>query len=107
MFQIYFYVNLFRPLEKSHIINNKRLNKKTIETLLNEIYTLDRQENKNRVESFANENDIEKDKSSTSRQCEICKFCYFTKENFRFQHYLCDACHDLTMLSYSLKNMLF
>ena len=36
----------------------KKLNRKTIEKLLNEIFTLDKQENKNRVERFANENDI-------------------------------------------------
>lgn len=36
----------------------KKLNRKTIEKLLNEIFTLDKQENENRVERFANENDI-------------------------------------------------
>lgn len=36
----------------------KELNRKTIEKLLNEIFTLDKQENENRVERFANENDI-------------------------------------------------
>ena len=42
--------------------------------------------------------DFEKNKNSNSRQCEICSFYYFTNKNFRFQHYLCDGCHDLTML---------
>lgn len=36
----------------------KKLHRKTIEKLLNEIFTLDKQENENRVERFANENDI-------------------------------------------------
>lgn len=36
----------------------KKLNRKTIEKLLNEIFTVDKQENENRVERFANENDI-------------------------------------------------
>ena len=30
MYQIYFYVNLFNPLENSSIINEKSLNKRTI-----------------------------------------------------------------------------
>ena len=30
MYQIYFYVNLFHPLENSSIINEKSLNKRTI-----------------------------------------------------------------------------
>ena len=35
MYQIYFYINLFNPLENSGIINEKVLNKKAIEKLLN------------------------------------------------------------------------
>ena len=58
VFQIYFYVNLFRLLKDSQIVNNKKLNKKTIKTLLNEIFALDRQGNETRVERFAKENDI-------------------------------------------------
>ena len=47
IFQLYFYDNLFIPDEKSKIQNNNRLNKKTIETLLNELIALDNQnENK-------------------------------------------------------------
>ena len=61
MFQIYFYVNLFKLLEHSQLINNKKLNKKTIEAILNEIFTLDKQENENRVERFAKENDISRE----------------------------------------------
>ena len=41
MYQIYFYVNLFNPLENSSIINEKILNKRTIEKLLNK--TINRQ----------------------------------------------------------------
>ena len=39
MYQLYFYVNLFNPLEDSSIINEKGLSEKTIEKLLNEILT--------------------------------------------------------------------
>ena len=58
MYQIYFYVNLFNPLENSSIIIEKILNKRAIEKLLNEILSTDRQENENRREQFAEENDI-------------------------------------------------
>ena len=59
MFQIYFYVNLFNPLENNNIINEKSLNKRTVEKLLNEILSTDKQENKNRMEQFTEENNIE------------------------------------------------
>ena len=38
VFQIYFYDNLFNPNENSKIQDKKRLNKRTIETLLNELF---------------------------------------------------------------------
>ena len=39
-FQLYFYDNLFNPDENSKIQDKTRLNKKTIETLLNELFVL-------------------------------------------------------------------
>ena len=39
MYQLYFYVNLFNPLEDSSIINEKSLSEKTTEKLLSEILT--------------------------------------------------------------------
>ena len=36
IFQLYFYVNLFAPLENSSIVNNKKLSKSTLEKFLNE-----------------------------------------------------------------------
>ena len=49
-YQLYFYVYLFIILEDSRIINEKSLTKQTIEKLLNEILTTDRQENERRIE---------------------------------------------------------
>ena len=46
IFQLYFYDNFFNPDENSKIQDKTKLNKKTIETLLNEIFVLDNQ-NKN------------------------------------------------------------
>ena len=58
IFQLYFYVNLFTPLENSSIVNDKKLSKLTLEKLLNEIFYLDRDKNENLVEQFAEEKEI-------------------------------------------------
>ena len=48
IFQLYFYNSLFNPNENSKIQDKAKLNKKTIETLLNELFVLENQ-NKNKV----------------------------------------------------------
>ena len=53
MYQIYFFVNLFNPLEKSSVVIEKSPNKHTIKKLLNEIST-DRQKNEDRMISLPN-----------------------------------------------------
>ena len=59
VFQIYFYDNLFNPDENSKIQNKKWLNKKTIETSLNELFVLDDQEtNEATIKQYANEKNI-------------------------------------------------
>ena len=60
IFQIYFYFNLFLPFENSSIIKNTKLSKKTIEKLLNEIFSLHRDESEKEVEKFAEEKDIKR-----------------------------------------------
>ena len=42
VYQIYFYINLFNPLDNSGILSEKNLNKRTIEKLLNEILSTNR-----------------------------------------------------------------
>ena len=54
IFQIYFYQNLFKPEENSKIQGNEKLNKKTVETLLNKIFSLDDKENEIKMEEYAN-----------------------------------------------------
>ena len=44
IFQPYFYDNLFNPNEDSKIQDKAKLNKKTTETLLNELFVLDNQD---------------------------------------------------------------
>ena len=44
-FQLYFYKNLFDPDEKSKISSHGTLNKSTLETIINEIFSTDVDEN--------------------------------------------------------------
>ena len=60
IFQLYFYTNLFVPKNNSKIITNKVLNLKTIETLLNEIFSLNISESEHLVETFAEEHNIKR-----------------------------------------------
>ena len=54
MFQIYFYQNLFNPDKNRKIQGETKLNKKTVETLLNEIFSLDNKENEIKMKEYAN-----------------------------------------------------
>ena len=59
IFQKYFYNNLFNPDENSTIQDKKWLNKRTIETLLIELFVLDNQEtNEATIRQCANKNKI-------------------------------------------------
>ena len=59
IFQIYFYDNLFNPDQNSKIQNKTKLNKKTIETLLNELFVLDDQEQSEAtINEYVNDRDI-------------------------------------------------
>ena len=54
IFQLYFYNNLFNPDENSKIQSNNRLNKKTIETLPNELFAIENQnKNEKNMEQYA------------------------------------------------------
>ena len=58
IFQLYFYYNLFNPLKNSSIVQETTITKHTIEKLLNEIFSLNKDENENIVTQFALENNI-------------------------------------------------
>ena len=58
IFQIYFYKNLFDPEEESKINGETRLTKKTVETLLNEIFTLDDVQNELKMNDLADDLNI-------------------------------------------------
>ena len=57
--QVYFYDNFFNPDKNSKIQDKKRLNKRTIATLLNEPFALDSQDtNEATIKQYANENNV-------------------------------------------------
>ena len=60
IFQLYFYYNLFVTFKNSSIVEDKKLSKKIVEKLLNEIFSLDRDQNEEIVEAFAKEKDIKR-----------------------------------------------
>ena len=55
IFQLYFYENLFNPDKNSKIQNESKFKKSTVETLLNELFSLDDRENEIKIEEFADE----------------------------------------------------
>ena len=38
---------------------------------------------------------IDTNKRSASKECNICHYWYFLDENFNYEPYLCNGCHDL------------
>ena len=38
---------------------------------------------------------IDKNKTSTSKDCDICQYWYFLNKGVKFQPYVCNRCHDL------------
>ena len=38
---------------------------------------------------------IDTDKTSASKECNICHYWYFLDKNFNYDPYLCNGCHDL------------
>ena len=55
LLQLYFHKNIFNPDERSKIINHETLNKKTIEQILNEIFSTDVNQNEHEMENYKKE----------------------------------------------------
>ena len=49
--------------------------------------------------------EIEVNKTSASRECELCHHWFFKNVEFKFQEHVCNICHDLLTMAYSLKNI--
>ena len=48
---------------------------------------------------------IDVNKTSTSRKCVLCHYWFFEDVGFKFEEHVCNRCHDLLTMTYSLKNI--
>ena len=44
-------------------------------------------------------------KISASKECELCHYWFLKDVGFKFEEYVCNRCHDLLTMAYSLKNI--
>ena len=48
---------------------------------------------------------IDVNKTSKSKECDICYYWYFLNKWLKFQTYVCNRCRDLLMVSMKLNNI--
>ena len=48
---------------------------------------------------------IDVNKTSAWKECEVCHYWIFKDIGFKFQEHVCNKCHDLLAIAYSLKNI--
>ena len=48
---------------------------------------------------------IDVNKTSVSEECELCHYWLFKYSGFKFEEHVCNRCHDLLALAYSVKNV--
>ena len=48
---------------------------------------------------------IDVNKTSASKECELCHYCFFKDIGFKFEEHVCNKCHDLLTIAYSLKGI--
>ena len=48
---------------------------------------------------------IDANKTSASKECELCHYWFFEDIGFKFQEHFCHKCHDLLTTAYSLKDI--
>ena len=48
---------------------------------------------------------IDTNKTSESKECELCHYWLFNDIGFKFEENVCNKCHDLLTMAYSLKNI--
>ena len=48
---------------------------------------------------------IDVNKASASKECELYRYWFFKDAGFKFEEHVCNRCHDLLTMAYSLKNI--
>ena len=44
-------------------------------------------------------------KINASKECDICRYWYFLYKNVKYEPYLCNSCHDLTLKGMKFSNV--
>ena len=48
---------------------------------------------------------IDVNKTSASKECELCHYWLFKNVGFKFENHVCNKWHDILTMAYSLKNI--
>ena len=48
---------------------------------------------------------VDVNKTSASEECELCHYWFFKDVGFKFEKHVCNKCHDLLTMAYSLKDI--
>ena len=48
---------------------------------------------------------IDVNKTSASKESEVCHYSFFKDVGFKFEEHVCSRCNDLLTITYSLKNI--
>ena len=48
---------------------------------------------------------IDVNKTSASKECELCHYWFFKDAGFKFEEHVCNGCHDLLTIAYLLENI--
>ena len=49
---------------------------------------------------------IDPNKSDKSKECMICDYWYFKDIGYKYEPYVCNGCHDLSMVVYDLNDFM-
>ena len=49
--------------------------------------------------------EIDVNKTSKSKECDVCHYWCFLNKGFKFQPYVCNRCHDLLMMFINLSDV--
>ena len=49
--------------------------------------------------------EVDVNKTSVSKECEICHYWYFLNKGFKFQQNACKRCHDLLIMSMNISDI--
>ena len=56
----------------------------------------------NRIDSSEG---IDVNKTSASKECDVCRYWYFLNYSFKFEPSVCNKCHDLLMMPMNLSDI--